>query len=62
MSGIIKIYRPDLTEKERLMREQSIKTALQLYGKEIFESEVNSSGNVNTSRTIGKEPLLDRQT
>lgn len=52
MAGVVKIYRPMLTEKERLIREQSIKTALQQYGKEIFESEVKKSGNVNTSKTV----------
>lgn len=59
MPGIVKIYRPELTEKERLIREQSIKTALQQYGKEIFESEAKQNGDTNTSGGIGKKPLLD---
>lgn len=59
MPGIVKIYRPELTEKERLIREQSIKTALQQYGKEIFESEAMKNGDTNTSGGIGKKPLLD---
>lgn len=52
MPGIVKIYRPDLTEKERLIREQSIKTVLQQYGKEIFESEVKKNGDNDTSKIV----------
>lgn len=58
MAGIVKIYRPDLTDKERLIREQSIKTALQQYGKEIFERGINSDSD--KTGTINKEPILDR--
>lgn len=53
MPAIVKIYRPNLTEKEILIREQSIKTALQRYGKEMFESEVKKNVNNDTSKTIG---------
>lgn len=52
MSGIVKMYRPNLTEKERLMREQSIKTALQQYGKEIFESEVKKNGDNDKTKIV----------
>lgn len=52
MSGIVKVYRPNLTDKERLMRELSIKTTLQQYGKEKFESEVKKNDNDDTAKSI----------
>lgn len=52
MPGIVKIYRPKLSEKEKLMREQSIKAALQQFGKDIFESEVRKNGNNDTSKGV----------
>lgn len=38
-NAVIKLHRPTLSETEQSKRERQIKTALQLFGKEMLEAE-----------------------
>ena len=50
-NAVIKIYRPQLAEEERVSRERKILVALQQVGKLIVEGE-HSNGNSNSSGDI----------
>lgn len=58
----ISVYRPDLTEEERLSRERTLRTALQQVGKMWIEQSRGRYENDynNTTRDIGEKQVLDR--
>ena len=59
-NAIIKVYRPKLSQGERESRELRVKNALQQFGKSMIKENRNEYGN--TSGTICKKQVLDRQT
>lgn len=55
----IRVYRPRLTDSERMTRERHIKTVLYAVGRSVAENRRDTNGNDDTSRDFRKKRVLD---